>query len=78
MKRTAAAQQNASAGRFSRLTGRRGMWLFAAFLCCGVLMFLAGRSTVDAPRDLVREIRLLKREIYQQQGKIDRLKRDIN
>jgi murein DD-endopeptidase MepM/ murein hydrolase activator NlpD len=76
MKRTAAAQQNASTSLFSGLTGRRGMFIFAAFLCCGGLMFLAGRSTVDAPRDLVREIRLLKREIYQQQGKIDRLKRD--
>lgn len=76
MKRTAATRPIASAGRFSALTGRRGLLLLAGFLFCGVAMFLVGRSTVDAPRDLVREIRLLKREIYQQQGKVDRLKRD--
>jgi murein DD-endopeptidase MepM/ murein hydrolase activator NlpD len=78
MKRTSAAHRNTSASRFSRLTGLAGgrsYLLIAAFLCCGGLMFFVGRSTVDAPGDVLRDIRLLKREIYQQQGKVDRLRK---
>jgi murein DD-endopeptidase MepM/ murein hydrolase activator NlpD len=76
MKRTSADHQNTSANWFSRLTGlvgTSGVGLIAAFLVCGGLMFFLGRSTVEVPQDLVREIRDLKKDIYQQQGKVDRL-----
>ncbi len=79
MKRTSAAQQIASTNRFARLlelAGSRGALLFAAFLCCGGLMFALGRSTVTLPGDWVREVRAIKQEIHQQQGKVDRLRLD--
>lgn len=74
MKRTSLAQQITSIRLFRWLAGLSGASLFAAFVCCGALMFVMGRSTSDVPRDLVREIRVLKREIHQQQGNVDRLK----
>lgn len=77
MKPTSAAPEITSVSWFEKLTGvagpRRG-WVIAAFLCCAGLMFFIGRSSVGVPGDMAREIRTLKREIYQQQGKVDRLR----
>jgi murein DD-endopeptidase MepM/ murein hydrolase activator NlpD len=62
--------------RLTGLTGSRGAVLFVAFLCCGGLMFLLGRNTADIPRNLVREIRTLKKDIQLQQGTVDRLRQN--
>ena len=54
----------------------------AAAVCCGVLIFMFGRSTAGAPVELAEQVRALKTEIYLQQGKVDRLRlsnqRNIN
>lgn len=79
MKRTSAAQAIASVKRFARrsgLSGSRNAVLFAAFLGCGGMMFLLGRSTVDLPPDVDREVKVLEQDIHRQQGSVDRLKRD--
>jgi murein DD-endopeptidase MepM/ murein hydrolase activator NlpD len=78
MKRTSAAQLITSARRPAWINGlsgtRRGAMLFAAFVCCGGLMFLLGRSTADVPRSLARELRSLEQDIQLQQGTVDRLR----
>jgi murein DD-endopeptidase MepM/ murein hydrolase activator NlpD len=50
--------------------------LFAAIACCGVLLFLAGRSSVSMPQQLKNEFAALRLDIHLQQGKIDRLSRE--
>ena len=79
MKRTSAAQQIASTNRFARLielAGSRSALLFAAFLCCGGVMFALGRTTAALPGEWAREIKVIQQEIQQQQGKVDRLRLD--
>jgi len=51
------------------------MLLFIAFICCGALMFHAGRSSVVAPPEMVRSITALQLEIQVQQREVDRLTR---
>ena len=52
---------------------RRSIWI-ATVICCGGLMFLLGRSSVEVPDNLVAQLQSLKIEIQQQQGKVDRLR----
>jgi len=77
MKRTSAAPQITSARRFPRfprLFRSPGARLSAAFLCCGVFMFVLGRGTADVPSKLVRKLKAMQLEIHQQQGQVDRLR----
>jgi len=50
--------------------------LFAVIACCGALLFLAGRSSVDIPQPLKNEFAALQLDIHLQQGEIDRLSRE--
>lgn len=50
--------------------------LVLGLLCFGVLMFHLGKRTVDVPRTQRRELRVLKYDIQQQQGTIDRLRQN--
>jgi murein DD-endopeptidase MepM/ murein hydrolase activator NlpD len=50
--------------------------LLLGFLCFGVLTFHLGKSSVDVPRTQRRELRVLKNDIQQQQGTIDRLRQN--
>ena len=52
---------------------RRPLWVAAA-VCCGVFVFMLGRSTAGAPAELAEQVRALKTEIHLQQGKVDRLR----
>lgn len=52
---------------------RRPLWVAAA-VCCGVILFMLGRSTAGAPAELAEQVRVLKTEIHLQQGKVDRLR----
>jgi murein DD-endopeptidase MepM/ murein hydrolase activator NlpD len=79
MKRTSAPSLITSTdypGWLTRLADFRRVLLFAAFLCCGGLMFLLGRHTSGIPDELVNDIQALELEIHQQQGKVDRLRLD--
>jgi murein DD-endopeptidase MepM/ murein hydrolase activator NlpD len=79
MKRTSAAQAITSTSRPALLNGlsrfRRAM-LVLGLLCFGVLMFHLGKRTVDVPRTQRRELKVLKYDIQQQQGTIDRLRQN--
>jgi len=69
----------ARAGRPQRLVGgfRQGrLWLAAAFVLCGVAMFLLGRTTATAPADLTEAVADLKLQLRIQQGAVDRLAAD--
>ena len=50
--------------------------MFAAIVCCGALLFLAGRSSVGMPEQLENEFAALQLEIQLQQRQIDRLSRE--
>ncbi len=50
--------------------------MFAAIVCCGALLFLAGRSSVSMPEQLKNEFAALQLEIQLQQRQIDRLSRE--
>jgi len=79
MKRTPAPSLITSPGylkSLARLADSRRALLFAAFLCCGGLMFLLGRNTAGIPDELLSGIQTLRTEIHQQQGKVDRLMLD--
>ena len=52
------------------------MLMFAAIVCCGALLFLAGRSSVGMPEQLENEFAALQLEIQLQQRQIDRLSRE--
>jgi len=52
------------------------MLMFAAIVCCGALLFLAGRSSVGMPDQLENEFAALQLEIQLQQRQIDRLSRE--
>jgi murein DD-endopeptidase MepM/ murein hydrolase activator NlpD len=79
MKRTSVTPQNATFSRLNPLSGRvrtRSVLLFAAIACCGVLLFLAGRSSLGMPEQLKNEFTALQLDIHLQQGEIDRLSRE--
>jgi murein DD-endopeptidase MepM/ murein hydrolase activator NlpD len=79
MKRTSVTSTNATFNRHNALSGRgwtKNALLFAAIACCGVLLFLAGRSSVDIPQPLKNEFAALQLDIHLQQGEIDRLSRE--
>lgn len=79
MKRTSVTSLNATFSRLNPFSERgrtRKMLLFAAIACCGVLLFLAGRSSVSMPQQLKNEFAALQLDIHLQQGEIDRLSRD--
>lgn len=79
MKRTSATSLITSLDLRKWLPGpgkSRQALLFAAFVSCGGLMFLAGKNSAAIPADLGRDIQALKNEIHQQQGKVDRLSLD--
>ena len=74
MKRT-----SATTGLTSPLTGhvsRRRLTLAAAFLACGLTMFLLGRGTAPASDDLLKTVETMRLQLRQQQGAVDRLAKD--
>ena len=78
MKPTSATMLIASLDRlkFPSWKGRsRAALLLTAFVCCAVVMFLAGRSSVAEQRELVSSISALQLDIQKQQGAVDRLSR---
>jgi murein DD-endopeptidase MepM/ murein hydrolase activator NlpD len=62
----------ASAGRLKSL--RPG--LAAAFLLCGIAMFLLGRTTAPASDELTKAMTVLQKQVRLQQGAVDRLAAD--
>ncbi len=50
--------------------------MFAAIACCGILLFLAGRSSVSMPEPLKNEFAALRLDIQLQQREVDRLSRE--
>jgi murein DD-endopeptidase MepM/ murein hydrolase activator NlpD len=50
--------------------------LFSAFLLCGLLMFLLGRSSAPASAESLRELQALQFDIQLQQRQVDLLKTD--
>jgi murein DD-endopeptidase MepM/ murein hydrolase activator NlpD len=50
--------------------------LLAAFICCGLVMFHAGRSSVAVPADMKRAFTALQLELLLQQRQVDRLMLD--
>lgn len=79
MKRTSDTLPNATIGTLNALSGRvraRNVRLFAAIACCGILLFLAGRSSVSMPEQLKNEFAALQLDIHVQQREIDRLSRE--
>jgi len=79
MKRTSDTLPNATFSRLTALPGRgrtRSMLMFAAIVCCGALLFLAGRSSVGMPEQLENGFAALQLEIQLQQRQIDRLSRE--
>jgi len=79
MKTTSATMLIASLQRLSisvRKKGRtRAALLLTAFICCAVVMFMAGRSSVAAQPELLRSISALQLDIQRQQRQVDRLSR---
>lgn len=78
MKPTAATMLIASLDRlkFPSWKGRSGTaLLLTAFVCCAVVMFLAGRISVAEQREMVRNISALQLDIQTQQRVVDRLSR---
>ena len=79
MKRTSVTWLNATFRRLNPLSGHvrtRKALLLAVIACCGVLLFLAGRSSVSMPQPLKNEFAALRLDIHLQQGEIDRLSRE--
>ena len=79
MKRTSATSLISSpviTGVLAKLREPRRVLLLAALLAMGGIMFLLGRSTVSVPEQWLAQVRMLQQEIRQQQGKVDRLKRE--
>lgn len=76
MKPTSATMLITSFGRqvFSPRNGRtRSAILITAFVCCAVVMFLAGRISVSDQYELAGAISQLRHDIQEQQGAVDRL-----
>lgn len=79
MKRTSDTLPNATFSWLTALPGRgrtRSVLMFATIVCCGALLFLAGRSSVGMPEQLENEFAALQLEIQLQQRQIDRLSRE--
>jgi len=55
---------------------RRRLMLAAAFLACGLTMFLLGRGTAPASGDLLKSVETMRHQLRQQQGAVDRLAKD--
>jgi len=66
----------ASAGRLKSLAGRLRPGLAAAFLLCGIAMFLLGRTSAPAPDELTKAVTVLQKQVRLQQGAVDRLASD--
>ena len=66
----------ASAGRLKSLAGRLRPGLAAAFLLCGIAMFLLGRASAPAPDELTKAVTVLQKQVRLQQGAVDRLASD--
>jgi len=66
----------ASAGRLKSLAGRLRPGLAAAFLLCGIAMFLLGRTTAPASDELTKAVTVLQKQVRLQQGAVDRLASD--
>lgn len=66
----------ASAGRLKSLAGRLRPGLAAAFLLCGIAMFLLGRTSAPAPDELTKAVTVLQKQVRLQQGAVDRLATD--
>lgn len=66
----------ASAGRLKSLAGRLRPGLAAAFLLCGIAMFLLGRTSAPAPEELTKAVTVLQKQVRLQQGAVDRLATD--
>jgi murein DD-endopeptidase MepM/ murein hydrolase activator NlpD len=76
MKRTSATEQMASRESLqhvARLPRGVKMTLVASFLACAVVMFLLGRSTSPTGAGLLQSAQALQKQIYLQQGEVDRL-----
>jgi len=79
MKRTSFTLHNATDSPPNPLSvpGRsKRALLFAAIVCCGVLLFLAGRGSVSLPEQMKNEFAALQFDIHLQQREIDWLSRD--
>lgn len=79
MKPTSVTSLNSSANRslrWARRPSARAGLLFSAFLLCGLLMFLLGRSSAPASAESLRELQALQFDIQLQQRQVDLLKTD--
>ncbi len=79
MKRTSVTLLNATFSRLNALFGHgrtRSALIFAAVVCCGTLLFLAGRSSVGIPEQVQNKFAALQLEIHLQQREIDQLSRE--
>jgi murein DD-endopeptidase MepM/ murein hydrolase activator NlpD len=72
MKRTSVTLLNATFDWLKPIAGRNGL-LITAIVCCAVILFLAGRSSVDMPEPLKNEFATLQLDIHLQQREIDKL-----
>jgi murein DD-endopeptidase MepM/ murein hydrolase activator NlpD len=57
-------------------TSRGRLALAAAFVVCGLTMYLIGRNTAPAPDDLLQAVEALQLQVLLQQGAVDRLAAD--
>jgi hypothetical protein len=53
-------------------SGRR-LALTAAFVTCGLTMFLVGRASAPTPDDMLLAVQSMRLQVLQQQGAVDRL-----
>jgi murein DD-endopeptidase MepM/ murein hydrolase activator NlpD len=79
MKTTSATMLIASLERLSISNWKKGparaAILLTAFICCAVVMFMAGRSSVSAQPELLSSFSALQLEVRNQQRMVDRLAR---